>query len=353
MKAENMSRTSLECITSVIHWSTHIHSDSAVAIIQQVFDNKKAFTIWEKDDLVFGHYIVHYFTHGCEFSLKEKHIYPILQDDISFESQISVMNFDNLQTNYRKELEQFLDDKKHEQQQRKQFLIIYSKHPLQTEMKIRFFGEKTLVKNSARELRNLMSKHQIKVVNIGLDFERSSYIMNHCLHQLRNVELEYKDDNVRINIRQNSFDAPQYLTRKIEHLIHELAFQATMIVFQCLDNAHTLITDQKSQLTMIAQRYNCQIDFIDVKVQNEIITLPKSINSSTIELTPKYLIEQSNQFYSSIGILKKISISNFEIEIHRTENNQLPKVSIISSLSYLSFFPRTTILDRYSNYFSG
>ncbi|CAF3411050.1 unnamed protein product [Rotaria sp. Silwood2] len=158
----------------IIHWSTHIHSDSAVAIIQQVFDNKKAFTIWEKDDLVFGHYIVHYFTHGCEFSLKEKHIYPILQDDISFESQISVMNFDNLQTNYRKELEQFLDDKKHEQQQRKQFLIIYSKHPLQTEMKIRFFGEKTLVKNSARELRNLMSKHQIKVVNIGLDFERVS-----------------------------------------------------------------------------------------------------------------------------------------------------------------------------------
>ncbi|CAF3309661.1 unnamed protein product [Rotaria sp. Silwood2] len=80
---------------------------------------------------------------------------------------------------------------------------------------------------------------------------------------------------------------------------------------------------------MIAQRYNCQIDFIDVKVQIEITTLPKSINSSTIELTPKYLIEQSNQFYSSIGILKKVSISNFEIEIHRTENNRLPKIDIL------------------------
>ncbi|CAF1577125.1 unnamed protein product, partial [Rotaria sordida] len=76
---------------------------------------------------------------------------------------------------------------------------------------------------------------------------------------------------------------------------------------------------------MIAERYNCQIDFIDVKVQNEIITLPKSINSSTIELTPKYLIEQSNQFYSSVTILKKASISNFEIEIHRAANSRIPK----------------------------
>ncbi|CAF5017135.1 unnamed protein product, partial [Rotaria sp. Silwood1] len=80
---------------------------------------------------------------------------------------------------------------------------------------------------------------------------------------------------------------------------------------------------------MITERYNCQIDFIDVKIQNEIIILPKSINSSTTELTPRYLIEQSNQFYSSIAILKKVSISNFEIEIHRTANSRVSKIDIL------------------------
>jgi hypothetical protein len=74
---------------------------------------------------------------------------------------------------------------------------------------------------------------------------------------LKNIELQYKDDNVKVNIRGNHFSAPHYLIIKIKKLINNLVYQAFSPTFQCIENNYSLTTDENSQLEQIARQFKC------------------------------------------------------------------------------------------------
>jgi len=131
---------------------------------------------------------------------------------------------------------------------------------------------------------------------------------------LKNIELDYKDDNVKIHIRENSITAPQYLLMKMKQLIQSMIFQTATLNFQYIENAFILTEKDHLQLKVLGQNYNCEIDKIDSKTKKELILLPKGKFSST----SKHIIKESNRFYSSLSIPRKLSISNNTIEIHRT-----------------------------------
>jgi hypothetical protein len=133
---------------------------------------------------------------------------------------------------------------------------------------------------------------------------------------LKNIELDYKDDNVKIQIRENSIDAPQYLIMKIKQLIKSMICQTTTLTFQYIPNAFTLTEKDYLQLKVLAKNYNCEIDKIDTETKKELFLLPKG----KITSTSKYIEKESKQFYSSLSIPRILLISNNTIEIHKSND---------------------------------
>ncbi|CAF2898789.1 unnamed protein product [Rotaria sp. Silwood2] len=163
-------------------------------------------------------------------------------------------------------------------------------------------------------------------------FSDRQYLLDNCVHQLKNIELEYKDDNVKIQIRENLFHAPQYLASKIKQLINALVFQTATIIFQCIANAGKMITNEHLEIEQIARKYNCQIDRIGVQTKNEIVKLPKARTTSTIKSTSTFIIQESNRFIDALPMLKRLSTSTGGIEILKTKDLTTPLVTITIDL---------------------
>ena len=176
-------------------------------------------------------------------------------------------------------------------------------------------------------------------------------MLENCVPQLKHIELEHKDDNVKIIIRENLFYAPQYLISKIKDMINSLIFLRSIITFQTIQNNFMLTTNENFELEKIAQKFSCQIDRIDIENNNEIIKLPKTQGTSTIKLISKLVIQQSNQFLNTQTIFKRLSTSNDHsaIEIHKTIHSKIPIVSYIQKK--LFFFSISILLGRCNDYF--
>ncbi len=82
---------------------------------------------------------------------------------------IVIPNIETIQTKFRKELNEFINDKKEQQQQFQTMSIIYCQYPSQTEMKISFFGLKNQVNIAKKQIKILINKHRMKTRRIGLD----------------------------------------------------------------------------------------------------------------------------------------------------------------------------------------
>ncbi len=76
---------------------------------------------------------------------------------------------ENIQIKFRKELDQFINDKKEQQRKFQTMAIIYCQYPFQTEMKISFFGLKNQVDIAKKQIKMLINKHQMRTIRIGLD----------------------------------------------------------------------------------------------------------------------------------------------------------------------------------------
>ncbi|CAF3581457.1 unnamed protein product [Rotaria sp. Silwood1] len=312
----------------VIYWSKNLYCDFDVTVIQKIFDKEKLFTVWEKTDILSGYYVVHYFTKIDVFSLSEDYINQIINKNILYVRDIIISDFENIQKNFRKKLEHFITKKKQEQHQLETYTIIYCIYPGQTELKISFFGQTFLVKRATRQLKYIISQNQLTILTTDLTLTQRNYLLDNCIHQLENIELEYKDDNVKIKIRENQLYAPDYLKIKIQQRIYNLIDQQYPITFQYITNNSILTNDEKLQLEEIAQQFHCQINKIDLQTKKELVTLPKITNTSTSKSTSKFIIKQSKEFYYSLSILKKTLISNSTIELHLAHDRTAPKADI-------------------------
>ncbi|CAF3767822.1 unnamed protein product [Rotaria sordida] len=312
----------------VIYWSKNLYCDSDITVIQKIFDKQKLFTVWRKTDILSGYYVVHYFTKTDVFSVSENYINQIIYKEILYIQDIIIPEFENIQKNFRKKIEQFITKKKQEQQRLETYTIIYCIYPGQTELKISFFGQNFLVKRAARQLKYLINQNQLTTFTTEFTLTQRNYLLDNCVHQLENIEHEYKDDNVKIRIRENQLYVPHYLKIKIQQRINNLIDQQYPITFQYIGNDSILTNNEKLQLEEIAGRFKCQIDKIDLQTKKEIITLPKITNTSTSKSTPKLIIKQSKEFYYSLSISKKTLISNSTIELHLVNDLTAPKADI-------------------------
>ncbi|CAF1250141.1 unnamed protein product [Rotaria magnacalcarata] len=323
---------------NMIYWSNNIYSDSAIDIIQRIFDNHNVFTIWEKTDVLSGYYVVHYFSPDQPFHVSERSIDQIIYNEIVYVKDMVVSNLDSMQTNFRNELDQFINQRKQEQQNLQTLAIIYCEYPLQTELKFSFFGQKCLVNNARKQLQYLLNKHEMKTINIELDSTQREYLLENCIPQLNTIELEHRNDNVKIQIRENVYYAPQYLTSKVKKMINELIFYTATISFQCIENACTVTTSEQLDLEQITRKHNCQMDRINLQSRNELIHLPKARTISTIKSTSPSIIQESNQFITKLMTLNRIVTSSDGIEIHKTQHSieKNVDITIISEITAAS-----------------
>ncbi|CAM4934412.1 unnamed protein product [Rotaria socialis] len=313
-------------------------NNSAIDTIQKIFDNHNVFTIWEKTDVLSGYYVVHYFGPDHPFHVSERSIDHIVYNEIVYVKDMIVSNLDSMHANFRNELDQFINQRKQEQQNLQTLAIIYCEYWLQTELKFSFFGQKRLVNNARKQLQYLLNKHEMKTINIELDSTQREYLLENCILQLNSIELEHRNDNVKIQIRENVYYAPQYLTSKIKKMINALIFHTATISFQCIENACTVTTSEQLDLEQITRKHNCQMDRIDLQSTNELIQLPKARTISTIKSTSPSIIQESNQFITKLMTLNRIVTSSCGIEIHKTQDSieKNADITIISEITAAS-----------------
>jgi len=131
---------------------------------------------------------------------------------------------------------------------------------------------------------------------------------------LKTIEFNYKDDNVKLKIREDVIHAPQYLIREMKQLVLSMFYQQTSLNFQYIEHAIAFTNEHRAQIEALARNYNCQIENIQTQTKREYNSLPRrqTISSS------KYITKQSNEFSSSVSIPKIISIGKNTIEMHRS-----------------------------------
>ncbi|CAF2815559.1 unnamed protein product [Rotaria sp. Silwood2] len=202
----------------IIHLSKYIYSDSTLTILQKIFSDKKKLTFWEKTNILSGYYIVHYISGQHTFSVSEEFINHTVNNEISCVKDIVIQNVENIQPKFRKELDEFINDKKEQQLQYQTMSIIYCQYPFQTEMKISFFGLRNQVDIAKKQIKLLINKHRMRNIWIGLDSKQREFLLDNYVHEIKNLEIDNKDDNVKIQIRENIIIAPQYLIMKIKQV---------------------------------------------------------------------------------------------------------------------------------------
>ncbi|CAF1260775.1 unnamed protein product [Adineta ricciae] len=292
----------------VIRWSKNIYCDSAVVVLQKIFLGKRILTVWEKTSLLSGYYIVYYLSGSQEASVIENSIEHALNHEISFVKDIIVSN---VRGKYQSELNEFVNSRKNEQRTSQPMTIISYQSPFQTDMKISLFGMKETVHVVKKQLKLLVHKHQTKTTVLNLDSQQREYLLNNCGSSLKQIELNYEEDNVKIQIREDSFISPQYLVKIIKQLIQSMIFQTVNLTFKSLENVFHLTDQDRLQLHGLARNHNCEIDNILVDTQEELISLPKGKISMRSE--------KSSQSCSTLFVPRAISIANKTLEIQRPD----------------------------------
>ncbi|CAF1342365.1 unnamed protein product [Didymodactylos carnosus] len=315
--AENTDAKVRILFIPVVYWSKRIYSDFAINVIQKVMDDQKIFTIWEKTQMLSGYYVVYYFKIE-PFRISEQDLTKILLNKIIYIEKIDIP--DEITINFIKEIENFIFKTKQQQQDLQALDVIYCKYSFQMKMKISLFGQQQTAKITKKHLECLINKHRIKSFKIEMNSTQYNYLIDNCLQKLKDIETQYKDDNVKLRIRENTYHAPQYLIETIKQLITKLiSYTVTFTVENIIEHNLTLADKEKSQLEYIAQKHNCKIVKIEIKTKRKICTIPKALTTSTIPSTSKLIIEQSNTFCSSFS-MRKASVLNGSIEIHKARN---------------------------------
>lgn len=133
------------------------------------------------------------------------------------------------------------------------------------------------------------------------------------MEEVKGIEEEYKDDGVKIRIRQKNFSAPQYLSETIRHKINELMFHVLICQYHKMGDSFVLTTEQHEQIEKLVRSYYCRVEKMETKSSVEIYPIPKAL--SLVSNASNSVIEQSQQFSARLSV-RKIAVANGSIEIH-------------------------------------
>jgi DNA topoisomerase VI subunit B len=143
-------------------------------------------TIWEKTNVLSGYYIVHYLSGNHKFSVSEEFINHTINTEISYVRDIIIQNVDNIQKQFRKELDEFLHEKKEQQDKLQTMAIIYCQYP---QMKISFFGLKNTVDIAKNQVKRLINKHRMRTIRTEFDLKQVRIDYSDYIRVVSHIEM--------------------------------------------------------------------------------------------------------------------------------------------------------------------
>ncbi len=156
--------------------------------------------------------------------------------------------------------------------------------------------------------------------------------MDNCSQNLHEIEAQYKDHNIKLNIRQNEFQAPEYLVEKIKKMINRMIFEIFTLTFDRIEtktSSQSLTAKEQAHLEYEILMNNCRIEKMEFISKRKSYSIPKAV---AISKPSKHITEQSKILSSSEFAFQKMSILNASIEIHVRPD---PLTDLEVSISYL------------------
>ena len=147
-------------------------------------------------------------------------------------------------------------------------------------------------------------------------------MLDECSQKLKDIESQYKGNDVKLNVIQNQFQAPDYLVGKMQTLINQMIFEAFTVTFDRVETgiSQSLTAKEQLDLEQLALINNCQITKINSKSRTRVYSVPKALTTTSISRLSQFTIEQSILLCSSESTFQMVSILNASIELHTTSS---------------------------------
>ncbi|CAF3058552.1 unnamed protein product, partial [Rotaria sp. Silwood2] len=87
--------------------------------------------------------------------------------------------------------------------------------------------------------------------------QRLEYLANFCTEELHNIEREFPNDYIKLNVRQNQFYAPQYLKNEIQNTIINLLSNLQTTTFKSIELYYDIADKLYLNIKNIAQQNRC------------------------------------------------------------------------------------------------
>ncbi|CAM4742927.1 unnamed protein product [Rotaria magnacalcarata] len=218
----------------------------------------------------------------------------------------------------------------------------YIKNRNKTKYIIKIFGYHKLANEVFQKFKNLFDKYRLRKYEFSqIPSEQLEYIANFCIEQLHDIAREFRNDYIKLNIRENQFYAPHYLKNKIENSILNLLSNLKTSTFKSKQLHYDIADKLHLHIKKIAQQNRCYCQ-LTLKSKNKSYRIPRSNKNSS--LVSKSIIEQSKSFCSSPLVFSQTKLTNGSIEIVMGDI-ALQNVDIII-ISSTSFGLKESLIER-------
>ena len=149
---------------------------------------------------------------------------------------------------------------------------------------------------------------------IDLNFTKIEALIQTHFSELIQIERKYRNFGVKLRLNINEFSSPRHLKDEIEISIEKVLFQpSTTITFKSIQLSKSIAENVEKRLVSIAQKNHCCIK-TKFKHKYQSYPIPKA-SISNIQIS-KSIMAQSERFFSSSNVFKRMIIANGLIELH-------------------------------------
>ncbi|CAF2676130.1 unnamed protein product [Rotaria sp. Silwood2] len=281
----------------------------------------------------------------------------ILQENILLSSNKYLQTIEFIDINTQKILSKYdvtpteqyeeeFDNNMNQYEQNNMFISVtrnpYYNNRKKTKYIIKIFGYKKFVNEVLQKFKDLFDKYRLRRYKFSqMSSDQLEYLANFCTEELHNIEREFPNDYIKLNIRQNQFYASQYLKNEIQNSIINLLSNLQTTTLKSIELYYDIADKLYLNIKNIAQQNRCYCE-LKLKKKLKSYQIPKSNQNTSIIL--KSFIEQSNLFCSSPFVFCQTKLTNGSIDVLMGDI-ALQKVDIIIILS-TSFGLKESLIER-------
>ena len=145
--------------------SKRISSISAFIVLQKIFFDRNILTVWGKNQVLSGSFVVFYLYGDDHFQTNVEFLRQTLNKEVTMIKDLPLSTLSSMSKQCRNEFEEFIRVKSNHSS----MTIISLQYPFQTPTQMIFFGLKSTLRIAKNQLKIFISKHHMETVQLALD----------------------------------------------------------------------------------------------------------------------------------------------------------------------------------------